>query len=315
MTTLTSARTGIEQPQQHAALWTRRRRHFWKRVVQYSLLLFWSLLMIFPIYWTLASSLKTPADVFAMPPKWFFTPTFHNYEVVFGLTVPTELEGITEEQAGTNQSQFPLYLLNTVAISLGSTLLSLALGCTAAYTLARAQLRSRRAIMLSVLVTRLIPPVVILVPIYILWRNLHLLNSHLGMIVAFLTFNLPFTIWMMHSFFVELPVELEEAAMVDGCSRTQALLKIVLPLAAPGLAATSVFLVLGSWNEFLFASVLGGGEARMLAPSILAFITDKAILWGRLYAASSVILLPVLILTFLVQRFMGKGLIGGALKG
>jgi len=271
--------------------------------------------MVFPIYWTIASSLKTPADVFAMPPKWFFTPTTHNYEVVFGLKIPTELEGITEEQAGAAQSQFPRYLLNTVIISLGSTLLSLALGCGAAYALARAKLRSRQAILLSVLVTRLIPPVVILVPIYILWRNMGLLNSHLGMILAFLTFNLPFTIWIMHSFFVELPVELEEAAMVDGCSRTQTLIKIVLPLAAPGLAATSVFLVLGAWNEFLFASVLAGGDARMLAPSILAYITDKAILWGRLYAASSVILLPVLILTFLVQRFMGRGLIGGALKG
>ena len=120
---------------------------------------------------------------------------------------------------------------------------------------------------------------------------------------------------MMHSFFIDLPVELEEAAMVDGCSRTQAFVRIVLPLVAPGLAATSVFLVLGSWNEFLFASVLTGGRTGMLAPAILSFITDKAILWGRLYAASSVILLPVLILTFLVQRFMGRGLIGGALKG
>ena len=235
--------------------------------------------------------------------------------MVFGLKIPTELEGVTEEQTGAGQSQFPRYLLNTVLISVGSTILSLIIGCTAAYALARAQWRSRRAILTGILVTRLIPPVVILVPIYILWRNLHLLNSHLGMILAFLIFSLPFTIWMMHSFFLELPVELEQAAMVDGCSRTQALMRIVLPLAAPGLAATSVFLVLGAWNEFLFASVLAGGNARTLAPSILAFITDKAILWGRLYAASSAILLPVLILTFIVQRFMGKGLIGGALKG
>jgi len=271
--------------------------------------------MLFPIYWTFASSLKTPVDVFAMPPKWLFRPTLHNYAVVFGLTIPTELEGMTEAMEGTGQSQFPRYLLNTVVISAGSTLLSLLLGCTAAYTLARAQLRARRAIMTGVLITRLIPPIVTLVPIYVLWRNLDLLNSYLGMILAFLIFNLPFTIWMMHSFFIELPVELEEAALVDGCSRTQALIRIVLPLAAPGLAATAVFLVLGAWNEFLFASVLGGGDAQMLAPSILSYITDKAILWGRLYAASSVILVPVLILTFLVQRFMGKGLIGGALKG
>jgi multiple sugar transport system permease protein len=133
-------------------------------------------------------------------------------------------------------------------------------------------------LLMGVLITRLVPPVVILVPIYVLWRNLNLLNTYSGMILAFLTFNLPFTIWMMHSFFIDLPVELEEAAMVDGCSRTQAFVRIVLPLVAPGLAATSVFLVLGSWNEFLFASVLTGGRTGMLAPAILSFITDKAIL-------------------------------------
>ncbi len=315
MTSITATKAAVKPARPRLALLTRGRRHGLKRTFQYGTLLVWSLFMLFPIYWTFASSLKTPVDVFAKPPKWFFLPTLHNYEVVFGLTIPTELEGMTEEMTGAGQSQFPRYLLNTVVISVGSTLLSLLLGCTAAYALARSQLRARRAIMTGVLITRLIPPIVTLVPLYVLWRNLNLLNTHGGMILAFLIFNLPFTIWMMHSFFIELPVELEEAALVDGCSRTQALLRIVLPLAAPGLAATSVFLVLASWNEFLFASVLGGGDAQMLAPSILTFITDKAILWGRLYAASSVILVPVLILTFLVQRFMGKGLIGGALKG
>jgi len=315
MTSIAATKIEGKPGRSGVALLTRGRRQVAKRVVQYGILLLWSLFMLFPIYWTFASSLKNPVDVFAMPPKWFFVPTLHNYAVVFGLTIPTELEGMTKEATGAGQSQFPRYLLNTVIISLGSTLLSLLLGCTAAYALARSQLRARRAIMTGVLITRLIPPIVTLVPLYVLWRNLNLLNTYGGMILAFLIFNLPFTIWMMHSFFVELPVELEEAALVDGCSRTQALLWIVLPLAAPGLAATSVFLMLGAWNEFLFASVLGGGNAQMLAPSILSFITDKAILWGRLYAASSVILVPVLILTFVVQRFMGKGLIGGALKG
>jgi multiple sugar transport system permease protein len=315
MTSITATKIEAKPIRQGQVLLTRQRRQQLKRTIQYGILLLWSLFMLFPIYWTFASSLKTPVDVFAKPPKWFFWPTWHNYAVVFGLTIPTELEGMTQEMAGAGQSQFPRYLLNTVIISVGSTLLSLLLGCTAAYALARSQLRARRAIMTGVLITRLIPPIVTLVPIYVLWRNLNLLNTYQGMILAFLIFNLPFTIWMMHSFFIELPVELEEAALVDGCSRTQALVRIVLPLAAPGLAATSVFLVLASWNEFLFASVLGGGNAQMLAPSILSFITDKAILWGRLYAASSVILVPVLILTFLVQRFMGKGLIGGAIKG
>jgi len=315
MASITAQNIAPKSAKRGSVTLTRARQQRLKRVVQYGILLVWSLFMLFPIYWTIASSLKTPQDVFAMPPKWFFQPTLHNYAVVFGLTIPTELEGMTQEMQGAGQSQFPRYLLNTVIISLGSAALSLLLGCTAAYALARGHLRARWAIMTGVLVTRLIPPIVLLVPIYVLWRNLNLLNTYQGMILAFLLFNLPFAIWMMHSFFVDLPVELEEAALVDGCSRTQALWYIVLPLAAPGLAATSIFLVLGAWNEFLFASTLGGGDAQMLAPSILSYITDKAILWGRLYAASSVILLPVLIMTFLVQRFMGRGLIGGAVKG
>ena len=187
--------------------------------------------------------------------------------------------------------------------------------CGRAYTLARAEMKSRRSILAGILVTRLIPPVVILVPIYVLWRSLHLLHTHVGMILAYLTFNLPFTIWMMHGFFSDIPVELEQAAMVDGCSRLQALVKIVLPLSAPGLAATSVFAILNAWNEFLFASVLAGERVRTLAPSILAFITDKAILWGHLYAAGSAVLIPVVIFAFLVQKYMGTGLTGGALKG
>lgn len=300
---------------QGSAVAARRRHHTLKRIIQYTILIFWSIFMLFPVYWAFASSLMEPVDVFAMPPKWFFQPTLHNYQVVFGLTIPTELEGVSEEMQGAGQSQFPNYLLNTVVIAIGSTLLSLAVGTTAAYALARGRIRSRNAILIGILATRLIPPVVILVPIYILWRNLHLLNTYSGMILAFLTFNLPFTIWMMHSFFLDLPEELEDAAMVDGCSRTVALVRIVLPLAAPGLAATAVFVFLTSWNEFLFASVLAGGSVKTLAPTILSYITDKAILWGRLYAASCAILLPVLILTFFVQRFMGRGLVGGAVKG
>ena len=120
---------------------------------------------------------------------------------------------------------------------------------------------------------------------------------------------------MMYGFFVDLPAELEEAAMVDGCTRIHAFIKILLPLAAPGLAVTAVFLILGAWNDFLFSSVLAGATAKTLSPSILHFITDKAILWGRLYAAGSTILVPVVIFTLLVQRYMGIGLTGGALKG
>ena len=293
----------------------RKWRHWLKRLFQYTVLIIWTVFSLFPVYWTFASSLKEPQDVFALPVKWIFKPTMHNYEVVWGLKVGSEIEGVSGEIAGQGQTQFPRYLFNTVVIASGSTLLALVFGGMAAYSLARGRFRTRRTIMAGILITRLIPPVVILVPIYVLWRSLHLLDTHIGLIIAYLTFNLPFTIWMMYGFFVDLPAELEEAAMVDGCTRIQAFIKILLPLAAPGLAVTAVFLILGAWNDFLFSSVLAGATAKTLSPSILHFITDKAILWGRLYAAGSTILIPVVIFTLLVQRYMGIGLTGGALKG
>ena len=295
--------------------WRRVRRHTPKKVFQYGVLIIWCAFFLFPIYWTFASSLKLPPEVFAMPVKWIFTPTTHNYEVVWGLKVGTELEGTTEEVAGQGQSQFPKYLANTVIIASGAAILCLIFGCAAAYALARGNIQGRRTIMTATLITRLIPPICTLVPIYVLWRSLKLLDTHIGLMLAYLTFSLPFTIWMMYSFFVELPEDLEEAAMVDGCGRVQALIRIVLPLVSPGLAATAVFLILGAWNDFLFSSVLVRDTAKTMSPAILHFITDKAILWGRLYAAGGTILVPVVIFTFLVQRYMGIGLTGGALKG
>jgi multiple sugar transport system permease protein len=290
-------------------------RHLLKRVLQYSILVIWLLFTLFPVIWTFTSSLKSPGDVFAMPPKWFFDPTLHNYKVVFGLKIPTELEGVTQEMVGAGRSQFPRYLLNTAIIATGATLLSLVLGGMAAYALARSPFRGRRVTLGAILVTQLIPPVVILVPIYVLWRNLHLLHTHIGVILSYLSFTLPFTIWMMYSFFIDLPVELEYAAMIDGCSRLQAITKIVIPLAKPGLLVTGIFTFITAWNEFLYASVLTGTNVRTLTTSILTFITDKAILWGQLYAASSAIMLPVLIITFLVQKYIGRGMTAGALKG
>lgn len=311
MTSMTQTRPVSRRQRQLRRL----QRYGPKRVLQYGVLTLWCLFALFPIYWTFASSLKTPPEVFAMPVKWIFQPTTHNYEVVWGLKVGTELEGVTEEVVGQGQSQFPKYLANTLIIASGAALMSLVFGCAAAYALARGNIRGRRTIMTATLVTRLIPPVVILVPIFVMWRSLKLLDTHFGLMVAYLTFSLPFTIWMMYSFFLELPVDLEEAALVDGCSRVQGLVKIVLPLVSPGLAATAVFLILGAWNDFLFSSILVRSTAKTLSPAILHFITDKAILWGRLYAAGGTILVPVVIFTFMVQRYMGIGLTGGALKG
>jgi multiple sugar transport system permease protein len=293
----------------------RRRRINWGNQVAYVLLSLWMMFTLFPVAWLLLSSVKEPPDVFAMPPQWIFTPTLHNYEVVLGLTIPTELETVTETTVGTGMSPFPRFLLNTVVVALGTTVLALGLGSAAAYALTRFYPRQRNGLLIGVMVTRLVPPVVLIIPIYVIWRNFDLLDTHAGLILAYLTFALPFVIWMMRGFLLDIPVELEEAAMIDGASRLQALIRVVLPLAAPGLAATAIFVILLAWNDFFYALILTSGNARTVTPYIGGFITDKAILWGRLYASSAIIMLPVLVFGLAVQKQLAHGLTGGAVKG
>ena len=293
----------------------RKRRIDWGNVAAYIILSFWMVFTLFPVAWLLLSSVKEPQDVFAMPPKWIFTPTLHNYEVALGLKIPTELETVSEAQAGTGMSPFPRFLLNTALVAFGTTALALSIGAAAAYALTRFFPRQRNGLLIGVMITRLVPPVVLIIPIYVLWRNFDLLDTHVGLILAYLTFALPFVIWMMRGFLLDIPVELEEAAMIDGASRFQALIRVVLPLAAPGLAATAIFVILLAWNDFFYALILTSGNARTVTPYIGGFITDKAVLWGRLYASSAIIMLPVLIFGLAVQKQLAHGLTGGAVKG
>lgn len=284
-------------------------------VAAHVILTLWAILTLFPILWVFASSVKTPEQVFEMPPKWIFKPTLHNFEVVLGLTIPTELETVTTAEAGQLQSKFPRYLLNSVIVALASTALSLAIGAPAAYSLARHRIRGREAILTGLILTRLVPPITVVVPIYILMRRFHLLDTYQGLILVYLAFNLPFTIWIMRGFFLDIPAELEEASLVDGSSRYGAFVRIALPLVASGLATTAIFSIIFSWNEFLFASILTTEKARTITPPIATFITDKAILWGRLYAAAAIVLLPVIVFAMLVQKHFGRGITSGAVKG
>ncbi len=281
----------------------------------YVVLTIWSAFTLFPILWMYVSAFKMPDEVFVMPPKWIFMPTLHNFEVLFGLVVPTELEGMAEAALGQARSQFPRYFVNSLVITSVTTILSVTVGAFAAYALVRFRIRGRDTMAVAILLTRMIPPVVLLIPMYIVMRSLHLLDTHISLILAYLTFNLPFSIWMLRGFFMAIPPELEEAAMMDGCSRIRAMFVVVLPLVAPGLVATSIFCAIYSWNEFMFAMMFTSDNAKTLSPAIAGFVTDKAILWGRLYAAGSVVMLPVIIFSLLIQRHLVKGLTFGAIKG
>ncbi len=251
----------------------------------------------FPIYWMVTSSLKTRVDTFSIPPKWIFSPTFQHFINSF------------------SDPKFMKAVQNSLVITVTTVLFSLLLGAWAAYAFARFRFKGSLALSFSLIVARMMPPIVFIVPIYLLFNSLKLRNTHIGLILIFTVFNLPFTVWMLKSFFEEVPIELEEAAWIDGASRLQALTRVTLPLIAPGLAATAVFAALLAWNEFLFALLLGGPSTTTLPVFLSSYIGERTIEWGEIMATAVIAVVPPTILVMLVQQNLIKGLTLGAVKG
>jgi multiple sugar transport system permease protein len=255
------------------------------------------ILSIAPIVYLLITSFKPPELTFALPPVWVFTPTLKNYvDVVTG-------------------GDFFKYFMNSLVVALSTTLIALVLGAFAAYGFARFRFRGSFWLRMSVLIPQMLPPITIIVPLYVLFNGLKLTDSREALIISYLTFTIPLSIWMMIGFFEDVPQDLEESAMIDGCTRFEALFRVSLPLVAPGLAATAILGFLYCWNEFLYAVILTGREARTLPVTITSFMTNKAILWGRIAASGSLVLIPVLIFALFAQRYLIRGLSKGAVKG
>jgi multiple sugar transport system permease protein len=264
--------------------------------VMLALLLAW-----LPVYWLITISLKTEIDQFAVPPLWIgFKPTLAHYYGTFFLR------------------PFARYLLISAVAATVSTALALGLGTLAAYSLTRFEWRWRLNEHLSywILSTRMFPPMVTIIPLFLMMRDLRLLNTITALVIVYAGFNLPFVVWMMRGFFQELPMELEEAAMVDGDSRLGALRRIILPLVRPGLAATAIFCLIISWNEFLFALILTQTDASITLPvGIAGRVTQYQIQWGEMSAAGVAAMLPILVFALIVQRHLVRGLSLGAVKG
>lgn len=272
-----------------------------KRVPKYLALVVALLFALIPVYWMGTISLKSEVDQFAVPPHWFsFTPTLEHYYDAF----------VTRS--------FGQYLITSAIVSVASTGLALVLGTLAAYSLARFRLPYQldRHVSLWILSTRMFPAIVTAVPLFLMMRDLRLLNTRLSLIIVYTAFNLPFVVWMMRGFFAELPRDLEEAALVDGDSRLGALFRVVLPLVSPGLAATAVFCLIVSWNEFLFALILTQTDEAMTLPvGIAGRVTQYEIKWGVMSAAATVAMVPILVFALAVQRYLVRGLSLGAVKG
>src|SRR5215475_2265933 len=241
---------------------------------------------LFPIYWITTASFKTELALYARPPQWLFTPILDNYTRVL-TNIP-----------------FVQYLKNSLVIA-----------TLAGYGFARYSFRLSEAVRFLVLVMRMAPRMVLVVPYFLMMQRLGLLDTYTGLLVAYVSFALPFSIWLLIGFFVDVPLDVEEAAMIDGCSPLGVLLRIVIPIAAPGLVVAAIFAFLASWNEFLFALILSGVEAKTLPVVIAGLNTDAGPLYGEMSAAAVMVMLPNIAMTLVLQRYLVRGLTLGAVKG
>lgn len=253
---------------------------------------------IFPVTWGVFTSFKTERDVLAYPPALVFTPTLVNYrDVFFGPTsiVPN--------------------LLSSMIVSGLTTALAMLFAIPAAYALSRLNLPFKRSAGFYVLATQMLPPVGLVIPYFLILRQVGLTDTYAGLTLVYLTFALPFAIWLLVSYFEEIPREMEEAALLDRAGRARALWYVILPQVRGGIAVTFIFVFLNSWNEFLFAVVLGGSTVRTVTVAMFNFISLEQTQWARLAAAAMVGMAPVILLGLFAQRHIVKGLTVGAVKG
>lgn len=258
------------------------------------ILVVWS----FPVLWALLTSFKTERDVLAYPPTLIFTPTLANYaDVLFG-----------------SASVLP-NLWSSFVVASVATALAMLIAIPAAYALARLEFPARHGAGFYVLATQMLPPVGLIIPYYLVLQKLAMLDTYSGLVVIYLTFSLPFAVWLLVSYFEDIPREMEEAALLDRAGRLRALWHVILPQVRGGIAVTTIFVFLNAWNEFLFAVVLGGNRVRTVTVAMFNFISVEQTLWAKLAAGAVLAMAPVILLGLLAQRHIVKGLTVGAVKG
>ena len=251
-----------------------------------------------PIFLAVITSFKNEKEVLAYPPTLFFEPTLRNFrEVLFG---PTNIMGD---------------LASSMIIALATTALTIVIAVPAAYSFARLKLRGKTPLGFYVLATQLVPPIGLIIPYFLILNRIGWMDSYQGLVVIYLTFSLPFAIWLLVSYFEDIPREMEEAALIDRASRWQAFWHVVLPQARGAIGVTVIFVFLNAWNEFLFAVVLGGAKVRPVTVSMYNYINTEQTQWAQLAAAALMAMLPVILLGILAQKHIVAGLSAGAVKG
>ena len=253
-----------------------------------------ALIVLFPFLWMLSSSFKTQVDISSWPPKLFFEPTLRNYQKVF------------EEQ------DFLKYFLNSTIVGVASVGFSLLLGLPAAYSIAR---YAQKKLAVFILLARLMPGISFLVPWYIVFSRLDLMDSYVALILSHMLISLPIVVWIMTTYFNTIPREMEESAMVDGATRQYAFYAIILPLSGPGIITATTLSFIFSWNNFMFSQVLSMEKTKTLPIAVYNFLSYAEVDWGGVMAAAVAIMTPAIILTMVFQKYVVKGLTMGAVKG
>jgi len=251
---------------------------------------------MFPLIVIFINSFKKDIDIW-MGKFLVFKPTLQSYTDVL------------------TNSDFPRALTNSLIVAFSTTVIAILLGSMASYGLARFQFKIRNVVILILLILRMIPQITLAVPFYMMFRSLGLRDTLLGLILAHTSFNLPYVIALLLPFFADIPKDYEEAARIDGCTEVMLFWKIFFPLASPGIVVAAIFAFLMSWNEFIYALILGGSRVRLASVAVQSFLGQYAPLWGQLSAAGMLMLIPVFIITLGLQRYIIQGLSAGGIKG
>lgn len=252
---------------------------------------------LFPIYFAVTTSLKQTKDAFSMPPTWIFTPTLEHHYYIW------------------TETPFFRYFINTMIITTGTVLLSIPLGCMAAYYLARYRSLPIQILLFTLLAVRMFPRVLLIIPFFLLARETGLYDTHIIIILIIVAFNQPFAIWLMRGFFLDIPRELSEAAMIDGCSSFGAFVRVILPVVRPGIFTAALFTFLFAYNEFFYCLILTGSYAKPLSVAIAQYGAEKIEYWSWSAAGAVGILAPIVLFISIMQRHLIKGLTFGTIKG
>jgi len=270
-------------------------------IATYAVVTILVLIVILPMLWIFMMSFKSTMDIISWPPSFIFKPTLVNYKAVFS--------------PSSNHLPVAHVLLNSIVVTVTSMVVAIILSVLSAYSLSMLKPKGTVSLNFIILTFRMIPPIALVVPLYIIYNHLNLFDTRIGLILPFIALNIPLATWILEGFFQDIPKNIEEAALIDGCTPFEAFWRVMLPVAAPGIAATSIFSFTLSWNNLTLPLPLTMFKAPTLTVLASQVRTDEGILWGQLGAISVIMIIPVILLTIFATKYLIKGIGGGAVKG